>query len=307
MTLQLGNIQGFAKELMYIIIPLVVGTGYMGGSISAWGHLSDTDLNNLFPTDTSKLPYASNNHSPVNLKRTLIHYGLLESFWPMKSLGFPYNQVSKGTGVQHQFLNWLIKTCAYLFAGVRAVFHYVGETSGALSNNCLGDLFVFYVLPYILICCIIPPILPVIGFFWALFGSMTLSEDCGFMFTLSFITAWFYGISICKDITVSCMITTFIIGMIGLFMPMAFIPWWICISWCVWIYSIIVLLFSPFLHANGARKMFHEIIKHKISLTVLFMVLTLQASFTYLVTPVASGVLLGFIYLLYELLKRKKS
>jgi hypothetical protein len=306
MTLQLGNIQGFAKELMYIIIPLVVGTGYMGGSISAWGKLSDTELNALFPKDITKLPYASN-HIPINLKRTLITYGLIEYFWPMKSLGFPYNQVSKGTGVQHQFLNWMIKTCAYLFAGVRGLFHSIAQISGAFINNCIGDLFVFYVLPYILICCIIPPILPVIGFFWVLFGSMNLSDDCGFMFTFSPITAWFYGISNCKDITVSCMITTCIIGMIGFFMPMAFIPWWICISWCVWAYSIVVLLFSPFLYANGARKMFHEIIKHKISLTVLFMVLTLQASFTYLVPQVSSGVLIGFIYLLYELLKRKKS
>jgi len=302
MSLQLGNIQGFVKEIMNIII-LVVGTGYMGGSISAWSHLSDTELNYLFPCDTSKLPYASNS---IPLKRTLIH-GLLEYFWPMKSLGFPYNQVSKGTGVQHQFMNWMIKTCAYLFAGVRGLFHSTAEVSKLVSNNCFGDLFVFYILPYILISCIFPPILLFIGFFWALIGSMTLSKDCGFMFTFSFITAWFYGISICKDITVSCLINTCFIGMIGCFMPMAFVPWWMCISLCVWMYCIIVLLFSPFLYTNGIRKMFHEFIKHKISLTVIFMMLTLKASFTYLVTPVSSGVLIGFIYLLYELLKRKKS
>lgn len=299
MSLQLGNIQGFAKEVMYIII-FVVGTGYVGGSIKAWGNLSDTDLNNLFPCDTSKLPYASNS----NLKRTLVH-GLLEYIWPMKSLGFPYNQVSKSTGVQHEFMNWMIKTCAYLFAGVRGLFQSMAKVSGALSNNCFGDLFVFYVLPYILISCIFPPILPIIGVFWALIGSMTLSKDCGFMFTFSFITAWFYGISLCEDITISCLINTCLIGTIGCFMPMAFIPWWICISWCVWAYCIIVLLFSPLLYTNGIHKMFREIIKHKISLTFVFMILTLKASFTYLVTPVSSGVLLGFIYLLYELLKHK--
>jgi hypothetical protein len=125
------------------------------------------------------------------------------------------------------------------------------------------------------------------------------------MFTFSPITAWFYGISRCKEINITCIITTFIFGMIGFFMPMAFIPWWICISICVWAYSIIVLLFSPFLYKDGISKVFHEIVRHKISLVLIFMILTIKTSITYLSQSVTGGILLGSIYILYKLLRKK--
>ena len=173
-----------------------------------------------------------------------------------------------------------------------------------MSKHAVGDLVVFYVIPYVMIYLVFLPILPFVGIFWAFLESLYLSNDCGFMFTFAPITAWFYGISVCKSINISCLLTTFLIGMIGLFMPLMFVPWWICISWCVWVYSIVILLFSPFFYENGINKVFHQIAEHKISLIVIFMILTLKTSLTYLIQPVAAGLLLGTIYILYEL-KRK--
>ncbi len=48
MSLKIGNIPGFTSEAMLNII-YVLGMGYMGGSISALSHLSDTEINEIFP------------------------------------------------------------------------------------------------------------------------------------------------------------------------------------------------------------------------------------------------------------------
>ncbi len=297
MSLKIGNIPGFTSEAMLNII-YVLGMGYMGGSISALSHLSDTEINEIFPYDTKKLPYVNKHATPVG------DVGILESLWPMKSLGFPYSNRYNSKELQYQFINWMIDTCAYLFATIRHMYSFISKKGGVLSKYFIGDLFVFYVMPYILMYLIIPPIIPFVYGFVALVGSLKVSNSCGFMFTLAPFTAWFYGISLCKEINIMCLITTFIIGIIGCCMPMVFIPWWICISWCVWAYSIIVLLFSPFLYENGIKKVFHEIMKHKISLIVIFMYLTLKTSLTYLIQPVAAGLLLGTVYVLYGLLKK---
>jgi len=299
----IGNVKGFAGELMQHII-YTIGLGYMGGSISAMAKLSNEDLKNLFPHDTDKLPYKSDNFTKRSVHEALKN-GVWEYVWPMKSLGFPYNKRMKENGqVIPAYVNWLIDTCAGVFSTFRIYYHDLVSVEKWLTESSVGRIVVFFVMPYLLIYVAFSPLIPFIGFFTAVLCSM-FEEANGFMFTFSPITAWFYGIGQCKEINLGCLFSYMITGIIGLFLPMNYIPWWIGISFAVWLYTVIVLLFSPFLYKNGLQQVFREILKQKVGLTLVFIYLTLKTSMSFLIPPAVLGLVLGTFYVLYELLFKK--
>jgi len=300
----IGNIKGFTGELIQHIV-YTLGLGYMGGSISALANLSETELNKVFPYDITKLPYQSS----VTTKRSVrdaLKDGIIEYLWPMKSLGFPYSKHVKGEGLKVEYINWLINTCAAVFASVREFYNTFASIGNSWTQDPFGRIIVFFVMPYILIYLTFLPFIPFLGFILSVICSMHEAADCGFMFTFSPITAWFYGLGNCKEINLGCLFSIIIIGIVGFFLPMTFIPWWFSISFAVWMYSIVVLLFSPFLYKGGIKSVFHEMVNHKLGLTLVFIYLTLKTAMSFLIPPAVFGLVLGTFYVLYELLFKKK-
>ena len=306
----IGNVKGFVGELMQHIV-YTLGLGYMGGSISAIAHLSETELNKLFPYDISKLPYKTSSTTKQSIREALKEGGVLEFLWPMKSLGFPYSKRLPGNDIGSEYVNWLIDTCAAVFATFREFYTTIAIIGNSWVEGPIGRLIVFFIVPYVLIFLTffplgVPSFVFAMGFIMSVISSMHEAADCGFMFTFSPITSWFYGLGRCKEITLGCLISIIIIGIIGFFLPMTFIPWWISISFAIWFYSIVVLLFSPFLYKDGIKRVFHEMVRHKLGLTLVFIYLTLKTAMSFLIPPAVFGLVLGTLYVLYELLFKKK-
>jgi hypothetical protein len=292
----IGNVKGFTGEMIKNML-YVVGVGYMGGALSSMGKVSKE----LFPYDLGKPPYAG----PLSTKHN--EDGILEYLWPMKSVGFPYATMNRcGPGYSSQYLKWLLETCAHSFATFRygcAEFVEIGDE--VANKHWVGDLFRFYIMPYVMI--YMMKAVPVFVFVLTLFAATFYAANSyGFMYVLSPFTGWVYGFSLCeKTITFGCIMNMFLLGIIGFMLPMVHIPWWFVVTFAVSMYSYVILLFSPFLSTNGLSKTFQEIKRHKRSLVLLFMYFTLKSAHNYLTTPVSSGLLIGALYILYLLFTGK--
>ena len=287
----IGNVKGFTSEMLKNMM-YIIGVGYMGGSILS---MSESG-NELFPYDMSKPPYAGA-LSKGNKEE------LLEYLWPMKSVGFPYSTMNTlGDSMSSQYLKWLLETCAYSFSTTRYCYTETATIIDFIAERSdLGDLVGFYLIPYILVHMM--PAIPFILFAITIFVSLFYASDgYGYMYALAPITGWAYGFSLCnKTITVGCIITMCVIGMIGLMLPIINIPWLFIVTGAVTLYSYIVLLFSPFLWTGGLSKTFQEMKRHKLSLVVLFMFFTLRSASQYLTQQASSGLLLGALYVLYTM------
>lgn len=290
----IGNVKGFAGEMIKNML-YIVGLGYMGGALSSMGKVS----RELFPYDLNTAPYAGTASAKDE--------GVLEYLWPMKSVGFPYATMNRcGPGHSSQYLKWLLEIVAHSFATFRygcAEFAEIGDH--VASKHWIGDLFRFYLMPYILI--YMMKAVPVIVFFLTLFAATFYAADgYGWMYILSFVTFWGYGFSLCeKTITFGCILNMFLLGIVGCMITMVHFPWLFVVTFAVTMYSYVILLFSPFLSTNGLSKTFQEIQRHKRSLVMIFMYFTLKSAHQYLTTPVSSGLLIGALYVLYTLFRGK--
>jgi hypothetical protein len=278
------------KNILYVL-----GVGYMGGSISAMGKYASY----LFPYDITKPPYSGKVSDGKDAD-------LLEYLWPMKSVGFPYN-LKLGDGYASQYMLWLIDTCRHTFAIIRNFYNVYSNVGDRIATNTLfgipfGDMFQFYLLPYLLI--LMMPSIPVLVFFLTLFVSAQYASDgYGYMFTFAPITGWFYGLSECgKTLSITCVLIAWLIGMAGMMTPMISIPSFLMITMAVTLYSYVILFLSPLLYSSGVTNTFQEMRKHKTSLVLLFMYCTLTSASQYLTPPVTIGLTLGALYMLYGLL-----
>jgi hypothetical protein len=281
----IGNVTGFGKDVLYNIVYLL-GIGYIGGSVTAICNSSKIDK--LFPYDETKSPYIG--QKPVGIINSLI--------------GAPYGFRKEPGTIYNEYFNWYIDTWAYVFSFWREIYAH-GAYAGKdyLYPDLFGNLLLFYASPYILF--YMTSIIPYISFVLAGIGSML--KEYSFMFTFAAITAWGYGIGKCDEIGIGCLLNTFMLGMTGIILSFTYIPWWIIISVATYIYFGTFLVFSPFFaNAPGLSVVFKEILKHKSSLTIIFMLLTLRASTTYLVPQVTSGLGICLLYILYTLYKNNK-
>jgi len=97
---------------------------------------------------------------------------------------------------------------------------------------------------------------------------------------------------------------SFCSGILGFIAMIFFYPfWWTCIATTSLIYYILFLFFSPLWY--GFDKVVTEMGHHRISLTIIFMLLTIQSSKSFLVTLATAGIVVGSIYMLYLLIKNK--
>jgi hypothetical protein len=78
---------------------------------------------------------------------------------------------------------------------------------------------------------------------------------------------------------------------------------WFMIATSAIIYYILFLFFSPLWY--GFEKVVVEMGNHRLSLTFLFMILTILSSKSFLVTLATAGVVVGSIYMFYLLIKNK--
>ena len=291
----IGNVKGFSRDMIKNML-YVIGVGYIGGSIASMGKAGTE----LFPYDITQPPYAG-------VRSNGDDESLLEYLWPMKTVGFPYS-LNVGSGYSSDYLKWLSDTCAHSFATMRYSLFNTVNIGERISKHMGGGLFRFYVISYLLF-----------GLFtnysWLVMFTMfcvTLfaatfyaADGYGYMYSLSPVTGWGYGLSLCgKTITVGCLINTLGLGIVGCMLPMIHIPWWFIVTAAVTAYSYVILLFAPFLWTGGLTQTFQEIKNYKRSLVILFMYFTLKSSHQFLTTPVSSGVLLGAVYVLYTLIKR---
>jgi len=293
MSNPIGNVKGFTMDMVKNIL-YVLGLGYMGGSIASMSKSG----NELFPYDLSQPPYKG----PLS---TGDEEGLLEYLWPMKSVGFPYatmNQLGESNG--SQYLKWLLETCAYSFAAFRYACSTSAKSGERISKAWGGDLFRFYVMPYIFIH--IMPAVPILMLVVTFFSSLFAANRYGMMYVMSPLTGWGYGLSLCgKSITFGCLMNMVMLGIAGLMLPIIHVPWWFVVTLALTLYSYVILLLSPFLWTNGLSKTFQEINQFKRSLVILFMYFTLKSAHQFLTTQVSSGLLIGALYVLYLLFSGK--
>jgi hypothetical protein len=285
----IGNVVGFSKEMVSNIF-YVLGVGYMGGSFSTLGKAMV-----LFPTDINSPPYTGQIATSTDVD-------LLEYLWPMKTLGFPYKYMNKmGDGVLHQYVKWMIETCAYVFIYMREMTSETIVVGDRLAKNWIGALFRFYIMPLILIH--IMPFSPIVFLLLTVSVSMIFAmEGYGFMYTLAPITAWWYGLTLCnQQLTLKCVVVTLAVWVMGIMSPLIHIPWWFIVTIAVTMYSYIILFFSPFLWSGGLTHTFHEMKSYKMSLLCLFIYLTLKSSNQFLIPSVSMGLIIGAIYVIFRL------
>lgn len=295
--ISIGNISGFGKEFISNFI-YILGVGYMGGSITSI--CTSKKIDALFPYDIHEYPYVV--PKPVGVIHTILGYPY--SFRKKIKTEIPKPGKKAQGDLYNEFINWYIDTWSFVFAFWRELLNYGAVEGKELYKGLFGNLFLFYAMPYLLFYYIYY-FLPFVSFALAFLGSM--SEEYSFIFTFSFITAWIYGFGICDELSPGCIINAVMLGIIGIIVSFSFIPWWIIISVAASIYFNVFLILSPFFkNAPGIHSVFEEIKKHNASLTILFMILTVRSSATYLIPQVTSGFYIGFIYILYLLYKSNK-
>jgi hypothetical protein len=293
----IGDVKGFIIDVIRNIF-IVFGVGYLGGSLVALSHLDKGMIDKMLPVDINKYPY-------VGTKGGFSFTGYT----------FPYTLYTCNT---HDFfskvINWLVITCALIFSMIRSFFRYIA--SAKLSNS-FYDLLFFYLLPYLLVQSII--FTPILGIFIFLFvamysiflGEYLVGEEkmknsfFYFIAPLSFSYMTFRGKS--EPGIMNICIRLFLTGVawwFGVFCLFFLYPicWALITSFAI-LYYVLFLLFSPLWY--GFEKVIIEMANHRLSLTFLFMILTILSSKSFLATLATAGVVVGSIYMFYLLIKNK--
>jgi len=288
----IGNVKGFSKEMISNML-YVIGLGYMGGAISAMGKHTDE----LFPYDLNEVPYTG---LPAKGMTSLLEY-----LFPMKSLGFPYTtwmRLKDSKGIFYPYLAWLLDTCRHAFATTRHGYAITSETGELMASCVPGDVFRFYLMPFIMLK--ITPLLSLPIFIMIIVVSTMTNNNTGLVYTFAPITTFLYGLSKCNGkLGFGCIFETILMCMLMTICQLFItLPTYFIITAAIVAYAYVVLFFSPFLYANGITQTLHQIKRHKFGLTFLFMVFTLMSAGKYLTNEAILGLALGALYILYTLI-----
>ncbi len=292
----IGDVKGFILDVMKNIA-IVFGVGYMGGSLVASSHLDTDTINTILPVQLNQSPYVGK-----------------KGGFSFTGYSFPYTLYNPGTDeFFSKVINWLVMSCALLFCNIRYLFRWFASIQ---SKNSFYDLFLFYLAPYFLIQIAIHSIpISMIAFIGVALYSTFMGEYVfhqerlknGLWYSmapLSFSYETFVGPI--EDGLIPIVVRFFLTGMafiLGIFALFLYPMWWYGITIAAIIYYILFLFFSPLWY--GFEKVIAEMGNHRISLTILFMILTILSSQTYLVTLATAGVVAGSIFMLYLLIKNK--
>jgi hypothetical protein len=293
----IGDVKGFILDVMKNIA-IVFGVGYMGGSLVALTHLDETTLNTILPVQLDQSPYVGK-----------------KGGFSFTGYAFPYTLYTPDTDEFYsKVMNWLIMTCALVFLNIRYLFRSIASIK---TTKVTYDLLLFYIAPYFLVQMALysrsmSSILLIVIACYAIFIGEYIFQQYllknglwYFIAPLSFTYETFAGPI--EDGLMPLIGRLFLTGMafmLGWFSVFFLYPiWWSGIVIAAIVYYILFLFFSPLWY--GFEKVIKEMGNHRISLTILFMILTIISSQSYLVTLATAGVVVGSIYMLYSLIKNK--
>lgn len=292
----IGDVKGFILDVMKNIA-IVFGVGYMGGSLVALTHLDETTLNKILPVDLDQSPYVGK-----------------KGGFSLTGYAFPYTLYTPKTDdFYSKVINWLVMSCALLFCNIRYLFRNIASIK---TTKVTFDLLIFYLVPYFLVqiathSMSISAILFIIVALYSVFmGEYIFQQERlknGLWYSmapLSFSYETFVGPI--EDGLMPLLTRCFLTGMafiLGCFTLFLYPMWWYGTAMAAMIYYVLFLFFSPLWY--GFEKVITEMGNHRLSLTILFMILTILSSQTYLVTLATAGVFVGSIFMLYSLIKNK--
>ena len=292
----IGDVKSFMLDVMKNII-IVFGMGYMGGSLVALTHLDKTSLDKLLPVDLKETPYVGE-----------------KSGFSLTGYGFPYSLYTKHPDFFSKVMNWLIMTCALTFISIRSLFRWIASFD---TSKLSRDIPLFYIAPFFLIQVAMysmPMFLLflLMIFFYSIFiGDYVLQKEQ----MKNGLWYWLAPFSFCFAVfsspiepgfftLMSRLFVSFLAFLFGWFAFLFLYPlWWLGIVFFAILYYIFFLFFSPFLY--GIEKVITEMGHHRLSLTIIFMFLTIWSSSIYLTQMITAGIAVGSIYMFYLLLKNK--
>jgi hypothetical protein len=290
----IGDVKGFMLDVMKNIA-IIFGIGYMGGSLVALTHLDKLKLDKILPIDLKQSPYVGE-----------------KGGFTFTGYGFPYNLYTKHADFFPKVMNWLIMTCAFVFVGIRSLFRWIASLN---TSKLLIDMPLFYLAPLALITIFIysrtisSTLVFLIALFSIFFGEYVLEKEQlknGLWYWLAPLS-FFYAIFVNPiepgifPLIIRCFVS-FLAFLFGWFSILVLYPlWWSGTLLSAMIYYILFLFFSPIWY--GFEKVIAEMSNHRISLTFIFMALTILSANTYLTKTVTIGITVGSIYMFYLLLK----
>ena len=225
----IGNIKGFGIDLIQNIL-FVVGVGYMGGSVSSLCALDDIESIFSFP-DSSKM---------CSVRKFVKQPLQCTSY-----LSYPQQYIKKDdTWLWNRYVNWLIDMYARTFEKIYML--YIATVSVGNDyvkpENFFGSMFVFYILPVILI--FLTHLIPTIGVCIAIVLSTFYysEQEEGYMFSLSPFFGWLIGLSTCNTtLSFMCIVRVFAYWIATSFFPLITIPWLVFIYIILWIWLVGIL------------------------------------------------------------------
>jgi hypothetical protein len=224
-------------------------------------------------------------------------------------------------------VNWLVSTCALLFVGVRSIFRLpftiplkFPDTFDPKNSKVLQayDLFLFYLAPLFLISIAMysrtmsSVFIGVLAIYAIFAGEYIFQEDKmknGIWYGIAPLSFFYNTFTAPMESGLLNLFMkfffSFIAFMIGCFALFFVYPfWWSSIVSFAILYYIIYLLFLPFLY-KGFDKVIKEMGNHRLTLMILFMLMTIYSAKIFLVPLAMGGVIVGSIYMVYLLLKNK--
>ena len=313
----LGDLTGFALAMIKnVVIVLVIG--YVGATVVSITQLPWKVIDDLFPTDINSFPYSvpegkgdppsasveeiMQGYNPNNVES--LTRGVVEYIFPLKRRSFPYKswflsdafKGSKGYIVA----KWFSMTCANAFSSWR-LFYVTLILLGKTMHKMMGDvadMLLFYVYPYIIFFLILLPIIPIIGFFLAMLGSVTYNVPMAWVFTFSPVMGILLAVANLFSggiFNIFAWAVSFMFGCFGFALGYVNFAWWAAIGIAMWLYSIVFLVISPLLYDSGISKIFNEIKRHTKSLLALFLILMVTSAFQTLNSKLSTGITIGAI------------
>lgn len=293
----IGNVKGFIIDVM-MNIAIVFGVGYMGGSLVSLTHLNNSTLDEMLPVDLEKSPYVGEKKG-----------------FSLTGYSFPYTLYTPGhPGFLAKVMNWLISTSLIIFVTMRKLFRSIASIN---TTKWYMDLLLFYIVPLILVTIAVYARSLTIMFImlivlYSMFaGEYLFQEDKmknGLWYGLAPISFW-YSVFFMKMETglmnlLLKMFLSFIAFLAGCFCVFFLYPlWWSTSIAFAILYYMAYLFFSPIWY--GFDKIVEEMAKHRLTLMILFMILTISSSKSFLVSLATAGIVAGSIYMLYLLFKNK--
>jgi len=261
--MSVGNIKGFLIDVVKDLF-VVAGVSYLGGTTLS---LKDTNMD-LLPIDIKKYPYTDNGKEKTELFS-------LELF---TQHGFPYTMINDKKNDQVNDIKvWFALTCATFFIYIRKYFRVLIKNIQHNYNSKFGNLFLFYVFPLLFLFLLKNTSFTIGLFCFFVFLSAISLENYLIIFSPLTFPWWVYrgGEASFMKIILAC-----IVFWVGLFFIPVYLGWWYMLSIIGVFYVFTFFLFTPIF--TNFNKVIQEGVKHKFSLTILFMILALRSANKYL-------------------------